>query len=85
MDAYETIKSFLAKIKEENFAPKTLKFYPHLLIRMPRMASVEIRSGVLRYRIVLPPTRAVRVNRAPTVDELRKILSIMGLRNKACF
>jgi integrase len=85
MDAYETIRAFLAKMQEEKLAPKTLKFYLHLLIRMLRMAGAEIRSDILRYRIVLPPTRAVRADRAPTIDELRKILSVMGLRNKALF
>ena len=85
MDAYKATRSFLAKIQEEKLAPKTLKFYLHFLIRMLRMASAEIRSDVLRYRIVLPPARAVRADMAPTIDELRKILSVMRLRNKALF
>ncbi len=85
IDVYDALRRFLATIRKENLAPKTIRFYLSLLIRILRMAGVEVRSDVLRYRVSLPASRILRVDRAPTIEELRKILTVMGPRNRALF
>jgi len=85
VDVYNALRRFLAALRKEDLAPKTIRFYLSLLIRILRMAGVDVRSDALRYRVSLPPSRILRVDRAPTVEELGKILSVMGTRNRALF
>lgn len=49
------------------------------------MTGSDVKSGLLRYRVPLPAGRIVKTDRAPTVDELRRIIAVMGPRNRALF
>jgi integrase len=85
LDPYDVLRRFVRSLQEEGLAPKTVRFYLSLLIRMLRMAGADIKSELLRYRVPLPAGRIVKTDRAPTVDELKRILAVMGPRNRVLF
>jgi integrase len=85
LDVYDVLRRFVYSLQSEGLAPKSVRFYLSLLVRMLRMAGADVKSELLRYRVPLPPSRITKTDRAPTVDELRRILAVMGSRNRALF
>jgi len=85
IDAYDVLRRFVRSLQEEGLAPKSVRFYLSLLLRMLRMAGADVKSELIRYRVPLPVNRIVKIDRAPTVDELRRILAVVGARNRALF
>lgn len=85
LDPYKVLGDVALSLQREGLAPKSVRFYLTLLVRILRMAGADVRAELIRYRVPLPPNRTVRVDRAPTVEELRKILAVMGARNRTLF
>ncbi|NHV97393.1 MAG: tyrosine-type recombinase/integrase [Thaumarchaeota archaeon] len=85
IDVYDLLRRFVRSLQEEGLAPKSVRFYLSLLLRMLRMAGADVKSELIRYRVPLPVNRIVKIDRAPTVDELRRILAVVGARNRALF
>jgi integrase len=85
LDPYKLLREVAVSLQREGLAPKTVRFYVSLLVRLLRMAGAEVRSELIRYRVPLPQSRAVRTDRAPTVEELRRLLAVMGARNRTLF
>jgi len=83
LDPYDVLRKFVRSLQGEGLAPKSVRFYLSILVRMLRMAGADVKSELLRYRVPLPAGRIVKTDRAPTVDELRRILAVMGPRNRA--
>jgi len=90
LDPYEALYRFVRSLQGEGLAPKSVRFYLSMLVRMLRMAGADVKSELLRYRVPLPAARIVKTDRAPTLDELRRILGRNGIQEQslvpyACF
>ncbi|MEM1946315.1 MAG: site-specific integrase [Candidatus Caldarchaeum sp.] len=70
----ETVTRVIEALKREGLAPKTVNFYLYLLNRFFKFAKIRLDWGRLRIVTQIPKNRVSRVDRPPTVNELRKLI-----------
>ncbi|MEM4497327.1 MAG: tyrosine-type recombinase/integrase [Nitrososphaerota archaeon] len=66
-------------------APKTIKFYLFMVMKFLRVMGVSFDRGLIRELIDIPKGDGIKQDRAPTKDELRKILMHSSPRNRVLF
>jgi integrase len=77
--------SLVEALRREGAAPKTIAFYIGLINKVLRLAGVSYDMRLVRELVDIPKTRVIRSDRAPTKDELRRILMHASPRNRLLF
>jgi integrase len=81
---YEVLDEFVGwLVKDCGVAPHTLKNSLSISKKFLRLSGFEVSNDVLRSRVDMPRMFAKTVDRAPTLDELRRILLHTNSRGKA--
>ena len=74
-DAYEVVRHVVERLKAEGLAPKTVYgFYLFLLKRFFLFCDIELSAAKLRIRLGNRMARSVRCDRAPTREEVRRLI-----------
>ena len=82
-DPYRVLQDFVIHLQKENRAPKTITTYIGALKGFLIDSDIEISNEKAKQKVVLPQAYEVSSDRAPTRDELRRILLRSKLPTKA--
>jgi len=83
LDPYQVMQDFVIHLQKEGRAPKTITTYMGALKGFLVDSDIDISNEKMKQKVVLPQAYEVSTDRAPTRDELRRILLRSKLPTKA--
>ena len=81
----DAVDRVLSEALDGDRAPSAVNFWLFIVRKFFRFLGVSIDWGVIRERLDIPRREVVRQDRAPTIEELRKILANSTPRNRVLF
>ena len=81
----DAVDRVLSKALEGDRSPGAVNFWLYIVRKFFRFLGVSIDWGVVRERLDIPKREVVKQDRAPTIEELRKILNNSTPRNRVLF
>lgn len=75
-DPYEVVSHVIETLREDDLAPKTISFYLYLLKRFFLFCDIELSDKRLKAKLNLKRVKNVRRDRALTIDEVRRLVSM---------
>jgi len=83
LDPYQVMQDFVIHLQKEGRAPKTITTYMGALKGFLVDSDIDISNEKMKQKVVLPQAYEISSDRAPTRDELRRILLRSKLPTKA--
>lgn len=83
LDPYEVIQQLVNQMHQKRLAPKTILSYATAVKGFMVDSDIEVTAEKMKAKVVLPEAYTVTTDRAPTKDEVKRILLHCNLEAKA--